>query len=68
MNPLKMPEAEVSLRLAFFLIQRGIAAGDVHVAIDGAQIRTSDTVHFAIEEFLRPAGLRARMLFRSGPR
>jgi hypothetical protein len=53
MNSLKkMPEAEVSLRLAFYLIQRGLAASDVQVAIDGAQVKTSNTIHFAISEFL----------------
>ena len=53
MNSLnKMPEAEVSLRLAFHLIEQGLAAGDVQVAIDGAQIKTTNTIHFAIAEFL----------------
>lgn len=54
MNSLKkMPEAEVSLRLAFYLIQRGLTASDVQVAIDGAQVKTSNTIHFAIAEFLQ---------------
>jgi len=48
----KMPEAEVSLRLAFYLIEQGLAASDVQVAIDGAQIKTTNTIHFAIAEFL----------------
>lgn len=48
----KMPEAEVSLRLAFHLIERGLTASDVLVAIDGAQVRTTDTIHFGISEFL----------------
>jgi len=48
----KMPEAEVSLRLAFHLIERGLAASDVQVAIDGAQVMTTDTTHFGIAEFL----------------
>jgi len=49
----KMPEAEVSLRLAFYLIHSGLAASNVHVAIDGAQVKTTDTIHFAIAEFLK---------------
>lgn len=48
-----MPEAEVSLRLAFHLIEHRLTTANVYVAIDGAQIRTTNTVHFAIAEFLR---------------
>ena len=48
----KMPEAEVSLRLAFYLIERGLTASDVRVAIDGAQVKTTNTIHFGIAEFL----------------
>jgi hypothetical protein len=49
----KMPEAEVTLRLAFHLIHEGLAASDVQVAIDGAQVKTTNTIHFGIAEFLR---------------
>ena len=56
----KMPEAEVSLRLAFYLIKKGLAASDVDVAIDGAQVKTSRTIHFAIAEFLRGNGWRKK--------
>ena len=52
----KMPEAEVSLRLAFHLIERGLVISDVHVAIDGAQIKTTDAIHFGIEDFLSALG------------
>jgi hypothetical protein len=52
----RMPEAEVSLRLAFFLINHGLASADVSVAIDGAQVQTGDAVHFSICEFLREHG------------
>jgi hypothetical protein len=48
-----MPEAEVSLRVAIFLIRKGLAAEDVQVAIDGAQVKTTQMIHFAIAEFLR---------------
>lgn len=51
-NKLRMPEAEVSLRLAMYLLDSGKAADDVYVAIDGAQIKTSNKVHFPIHEFL----------------
>jgi hypothetical protein len=54
--PDKMPEAEVSLRLAFFLIEKGHAVSDVKVAIDGAQIRTKKRVHFPIVDFLASQG------------
>src|SRR5688500_10199571 len=46
-----MPEAETSLRLAFYLLQSGLT-DKVEVAIDGAQVRTASDVHFAIAEFL----------------
>lgn len=52
----KMPEAEVSLRLAFGLFERGLVASTVEVAIDGAQIRTGTTVHFPIESFMQDMG------------
>ena len=38
----KMSEAEVSLRLAFHLLNHDLVTSDVDVAIDGAQIRTLD--------------------------
>ena len=47
-----MSEAEVSLRLAFHLLRNGIATSDVEVAIDGAQIRTLNNLHFPLAEFL----------------
>jgi len=50
--PEKMPEAEVSLRLAFHLIEQELAASDVQVAIDGAQVKTGNTIHFDISKFL----------------
>ena len=48
----RMSEAEVSLRVAFHLLDRDLAASDVEVAIDGAQIRTGDAIHFSIAEFI----------------
>jgi hypothetical protein len=51
-----MPEAEVSLRLAFWLLERNIAFELVEVAIDGAQVKTVDTVHFDLPGFMRQCG------------
>ena len=48
----KMSEAEVSLRLAFYFLRHDLVKSDVHVAIDGAQVKTANTVHFPIAEFL----------------
>ena len=47
-----MPEAEVSLRLAFWLLERGYAVERVEVAIDGAQVRIGANVHFDLSGFL----------------
>ena len=52
----KMSEAEVSLRITFFLIEQRSTASDVKVAIDGAQIKTKLTVHFPIVDFLNSNG------------
>jgi hypothetical protein len=51
-NAERMSEAEVSLRVAFYLLDRDLAASDVDVAIDGAQNRTGETIHFSIAEFI----------------
>jgi hypothetical protein len=52
----KMAETEVSLRIAFFLIEQGLTVSDVKVAIDGAQVKTEQTVHFPIIDFLNSYG------------
>ncbi|HEY1059492.1 MAG TPA: hypothetical protein VGE55_12250 [Limnobacter sp.] len=52
----KMPEAEVTLRLAIFLIENGHIEGDILTAIDGAQVKTGKTIHFPIVEFLSAHG------------
>jgi len=51
-----MPEAEVSIRLAHYLINSGHAKSEVSVAIDGAQIKTGDNVHFSLVEFMQSIG------------
>lgn len=53
-----MAEAEVSLRLAFGLIASGKVSSQIEVAIDGAQVRTGNTIHFPIVEFLTHYGWR----------
>jgi len=52
----KMPEAEVSLRLAFHLINKELVNSDVSVSIDGSQIKTNEKIHFHIEDFLKREG------------
>jgi hypothetical protein len=52
----RMPEAEVAIRFALCLLRSGRASDDVSVAIDGAQVRTTDVVHFPIEQFLASEG------------
>ena len=54
-----MTEAEVSLRLALWLITSDRVNGDVSVAIDGAQVRTGTETHFQISEFLSQLGWRS---------
>ncbi len=54
----KMPEAEVSLRLAFWLLEQNHAEGIVEVAIDGAQVRTGDNIHFDLPGFLNSCSWR----------
>src|SRR5512138_448032 len=52
----RMAEAEVSLRLAFWLAASGRTTGESRVAIDGAQVKTKDAVHFDVPLFMGEAG------------
>lgn len=52
----RMPEAEVSLRLAFYLLSLPDAQGSAQVAIDGAQIRVHGAEVFPIIAFLAKQG------------
>ena len=52
----RMPEAEVSLRLAFHLLAMPDSQGAAEVAIDGAQIRVQGSEVFPIAEFLLDLG------------
>ena len=51
-----MPEAEVSLRLAFHLLQHKESDGEASAAIDGAQVRVGQREIFPIEQFLAEHG------------
>ena len=51
-----MQEPEVSLRIAMEYIRDGKTCSDVTVSIDGAHIRTKDTVHFDITAFMYENG------------
>nr|WP_321497355.1 hypothetical protein [uncultured Methanolobus sp.] len=47
-----MPEAEVSLNLALYLVRNTLVTSNVMVAIDGAQVETSGNIIFPIEDFM----------------
>ena len=47
-----MQEAEVSLRIAFHHILNDLTDKDVRVSIDGAHIKTGNTIHFDIAGFM----------------
>ena len=51
-----MTEAEVSLKIALYFIRKGITSENIRVSIDGAHIRTNDTVHFDIWSFTEENG------------
>ena len=52
----RMAEAEVSLRLAFYLLALPNSDGVAKVAIDGAQVKVGKRQVFPIVEFLRDTG------------
>jgi hypothetical protein len=49
---MNMPEAEVSLRLAFWLINNRLVDGTVEVSLDGAQVRIGETAQCDLENFM----------------
>lgn len=51
-----MQEAEVSLRIAIYYIKSQYTANDVSVSLDGAHIKTGNTMHFDIYSFLSNQG------------
>ncbi|MCE2571827.1 hypothetical protein [Motilimonas eburnea] len=52
----RMPEAEVTLRLAMYLIRGSYTNDDVICAIDGAQVKVGSNIVFPIIEFLNAEG------------
>lgn len=46
-----MTEPEVSLYIALYYIKNGLTDKNVHVSIDGAHVKTGDTIHFDINDF-----------------
>ena len=53
-----MKEAEVSLRIALYYICNNITKENVVVSIDGAHVKTKNTIHFDIWSFLKENGCR----------
>lgn len=51
-----MQEAEVSIRLAMYFIENEQTNEDVKISIDGAHIKTGETIHFPIWKFLGDQG------------
>ena len=52
MNKDKMQEAEVSLFVALHFIRNRKTEKDIYVSVDGAHVKTGDSVHFDIVKFL----------------
>ena len=53
-----MQEAEVSLRVALYYIANALTDESVLVSIDGAHIKTGNTLHFDVTSFLAEQGCR----------
>lgn len=53
-----MQEAEVSLSIVLYYIKNQLTNEDVKVSLDGAHIKTKDTIHFDIYGFLDSYGCR----------
>lgn len=52
----KMNEAEVSLYIANYYLKNNLTNEKVFVSIDGAHIKTGETIHFDIKQFLKNLG------------
>ncbi len=52
----KMPEAEVSLRLAGYLSHNHRSSGMISVAIDGAQVQVGEKIIFPLSRFMKDNG------------
>lgn len=51
-----MKEAEVSIKIALYYICNDMTRENVRISIDGAHVKTKDTVHFDIWNFMRENG------------
>ena len=49
-----MTEPEVSLYIALYFIKNELTDKNVHVSIDGAHVKTKNTIHLAICHTLYP--------------
>lgn len=56
LDPIKMPEAEVSLRLAIYFAEHSDTSGHISVAIDGAQVKVGQRVIFPLLQFMIDCG------------
>lgn len=52
MNKDKMQEAEISLFVALHFIKNRKTEKDIYVSVDGAHVKTGDSIHFDIVKFL----------------
>lgn len=52
-----MTEPEVCLRIAMHFISKGYTEKPVYISLDGAQMKTKNTIHFDINGFLKENGL-----------
>lgn len=46
-------EAEISLKVALFFLKNQLTDSDISVSLDGAHIKTGDTIHFDIWTFFK---------------
>ncbi len=53
-----MTEPEVSLYIALYFIKNELTDKNVHVSIDGAHVKTKNTIHFEIEDFYLKNGFK----------
>ena len=51
-----MTEPEVILRIALYYLKNHLTDEDIYVSIDGAHVKTGNTVHFDIWSFLKENG------------
>ena len=54
---IKLKEPEVCLRIAMHYIKKGLTEETVFISLDGAHIKTKDTIHFNVFQFLKENGM-----------